>query len=499
MGKPKKYVRTLRFSEFSVGQVISFPRVFSEGDYPPFLELSDDTNPLHWDEGFSSESHYGKPIVPLHMLIAPFSRIAGVHFPGRPSLYLGHEVRVLTPVYYGDHLTYSARVTQVNFTLRVLELRVVILRGTEVVVEGSIRTKSAAEEWEIAEKDVLPGLARQTALITGGLGALGKAFARDLANRGFDLVLLHRGALKPAEKFREQILHQGYSTEPKISVHLLSIDLARPVDRSKLSQLELVNPPTLIIHTASPPPESELRRLVAVNYESLRDIVGHWLPHWLERQEGLIVNISSASTENPISGWEDYSAAKSMSENFVAGIKNRYGHLGISGVNVVLGRVLSKFVGEESRPDEPSLLPAEVSMRVLGEVIDRGNRGVLRVNFGNSAALAGAPLVDHKPSAGEPMPYQKIPVVNREADLSSNLSQQVLEIVMKKLRFDSRESALAASLGSVASWDSLSHIELILEIERFFQVSLSSDVVAGLTTVEKLIAAVLDLKFDGAN
>lgn len=499
MGKPEKPLRIFRFSDFSVGQLISFTRVFSEGDHQPFLELSEDTNPLHWDKSFSGESRYGRPIVPLHMLIAPFSRIAGVHFPGQPSLYLGHEVRALTPVYYGDQLTYSARLIQVNLAHRVLQLRVVILRGTEVVVEGSIRTKSTAEEWEITEKDALPGLARPAALVTGALGALGRAFAKDLANRGFDLVLLYRGATKPAERFREELLRQEYSTESKISVHLLSIDLARPVDRTKLSQLKLVNPPTLVVHTASPPPESELRRLVAVNYESLRDIVGHWLPQWLEQQEGLIINISSTATENPISGWEDYSAAKSMSENLVAGIKNRYDHVGISGVNVVLGRVLSDFLGVESTLDEPSLLPAEVSMRVLGQVIDGSNRGTLRVTSGNISAKTGAPFVGSKDLADESLISQPTPEGNREADLSRQLSEQVFAIVMKKLRLNSREAALAASLGSVPSWDSLSHIELILEIERFFHISFSSDTVASLTTVEKLIAAVLESKVDGAD
>jgi len=124
------------FDDFAVGDVTVFERNITREDFAVFSGLSGDTNPLHHDEDHARNTRFKRTIVPLHLLLAPLSSVAGMAFPGEPSLYLGHEVRAAQPVHYGEALRYSARIEAVNLAQRVLTLRVLVLRGTEIVVEA---------------------------------------------------------------------------------------------------------------------------------------------------------------------------------------------------------------------------------------------------------------------------------------------------------------------------------------------------------------------------
>ena len=79
------------FKDFEVGDLIVFDKTFSKKDWNMFVKISGDENPLHSTSKFSEDSEFGAPIVPLHLLLMPLSKIAGMHLPGLPSLYLGHQ------------------------------------------------------------------------------------------------------------------------------------------------------------------------------------------------------------------------------------------------------------------------------------------------------------------------------------------------------------------------------------------------------------------------
>ena len=76
-----------KFSDFSVGDLIYFNKTFKNNDYKKFAEISEDFNPLHHNNKYALKYGDGHNIVPLHLIISPISRIAGMNFPGTPSLY----------------------------------------------------------------------------------------------------------------------------------------------------------------------------------------------------------------------------------------------------------------------------------------------------------------------------------------------------------------------------------------------------------------------------
>src|SRR6185436_16589741 len=99
------------FVNFSVGDSVSFTRRFSQADFDMFSRLSGDQNVLHHDAAVAAGSQFKRPILPLHITAAPLSAVAGMIFPGEPSLYLEHHLRAVGPAFYDEELTYSARIT----------------------------------------------------------------------------------------------------------------------------------------------------------------------------------------------------------------------------------------------------------------------------------------------------------------------------------------------------------------------------------------------------
>ena len=83
-----------------------------------FAELSGDTNPLHTDEGFALRRGF-EGRVAYGMLSASFySRLVGVYLPGKNCLFQSIEATFNRPVYAGDVLSVTGRVTQVDKRFR---------------------------------------------------------------------------------------------------------------------------------------------------------------------------------------------------------------------------------------------------------------------------------------------------------------------------------------------------------------------------------------------
>ena len=170
-----KVEKTMNFDDFSVGDYTYFEKSFTFEDYKKFELLSGDSNPLHSNEDYAKLTKYSKNIIPLHLTISPFTAIAGMCFPGKPSLYLGHEIQALKPVYYDEKLVYSAKVTSINQSSRVLTLRVLVLRSDEIVVDAEMRVQSLEQTWSSYKNKfkIYSNDTKGYAVVTGATGEIG--------------------------------------------------------------------------------------------------------------------------------------------------------------------------------------------------------------------------------------------------------------------------------------------------------------------------------------
>lgn len=480
---------TRTFSDFRVGDLAVFEQSFSAEDFRAFAKLSGDFNPLHHDAVYAERSEFSRPIVPMHMTMAPLSRIAGMIFPGDPSLYLGHELRSIMPVLYDDRLTYSARVVAINPTLRTLTLRVLVARGAEVVMDAEMRVMSRLESWPVAAD--LPDLTPPagSALITGATGEIGAALAMNLARRGLDLVLVDRG---PGEKRAALTKAVAPLMAPGRKLENLTADLADPAAVSRLcGRLAEGRDVTAVFHTASPPLDAPLPSLVQVNYAALQQISQAVIPGMLMRQRGVVATIGSVATERVIPGWHDYSAVKAMAGQFLTAFDKTYSEFGLRGLTILSGLVATSYSASIQR-SAPAMLPQELAEHVVKFALDDRAGNAMMIEWSGSragrlgfhtdrpagAAMATSPAGDTSASSAE----------SAATPAAGDLDARIADVVLGRLRLPAGSSLEGGGVGATPGWDSLRHIEIVLELETVFGIRYGAGEVEKMLTYDALVA-----------
>jgi short-subunit dehydrogenase/acyl dehydratase/acyl carrier protein len=459
---------------FAVGDYVTFDRTYTSQDFSAFSRLSGDTNPLHHDADFAARSRFGRPIVPLHVTLSPLSMIAGTVFPGEPSLYLGHEVRAISPVLYDERIRYSARIEAINASHRVLRLRVLGLRRAEVVLDATMRVQAQVAHW--TSPPALPvrkGLQPATALITGATGEIGSAVARVLAREGWSLLLHDRGNDERRQRLQESLLR--LNCEPEF----IAADIACAEGQAELAAaIAERDDIALIVHVASPPVMARVEDLVAVNFSALKQIVDASLPQMLARPKAAVVLIGSIATEYTPPGWEGYSGAKAMAANLIDAVERSYATYGVRGFTVMPGIVATRF-SEAFQGNATALLPQEVAEAIVPLLANDslvGNAVILE-----PGSVRRGRLGFHAPAAAVPAARGEV-----QADTTSAVAVQsvqplpasgstIADIVRSVLRLPSSVDLSGAALGITPGWDSLKHIELLLEIEAATGVRFGSD------------------------
>lgn len=112
------------FEEIKEGMEESFTVTLTAEMMEQFCAVTGDVNPLHCDEAFAKEKGFDRKVV-YGMLTASFlSTMAGVYLPGENSLIQSVEVKFLKPVFPGEEITFTGKVSEVNDTFRFLILKV---------------------------------------------------------------------------------------------------------------------------------------------------------------------------------------------------------------------------------------------------------------------------------------------------------------------------------------------------------------------------------------
>ena len=113
-----------RFDEIEEGLKESFSVTITEEMIDRFRALSGDVNPLHSDADYAKEKGYPDRVC-FGMLTASFlSTMAGVYLPGKYSLIQSVEVKFSKPVFAGDEICFTGKVTEKNDTFRFIKVKV---------------------------------------------------------------------------------------------------------------------------------------------------------------------------------------------------------------------------------------------------------------------------------------------------------------------------------------------------------------------------------------
>src|SRR5277367_834161 len=125
------------FEKIQPGDEAKFSKLITAEDVEAFAKLSGDRNPLHMDDKFAARTHFQRRVV-HGMLIANYlSTLVGMQCPGPGALWTEQSLRWPSPVFIGDRVQVTLKVTHKSIGSRtlVIEAKAVNQDG-KVVMEG---------------------------------------------------------------------------------------------------------------------------------------------------------------------------------------------------------------------------------------------------------------------------------------------------------------------------------------------------------------------------
>ena len=91
-----------------------------------FKDISGDNNPLHTDENFAKEKGFKSRVVYGMLTASLYSCLAGEYLPGKNCLLQSVHADFLNPVFIGDTLTVTGKITEKHDSVRQIIIKAVI-------------------------------------------------------------------------------------------------------------------------------------------------------------------------------------------------------------------------------------------------------------------------------------------------------------------------------------------------------------------------------------
>jgi short-subunit dehydrogenase len=160
----------------------------------------------------------------------------------------------------------------------------------------------------------------QTALITGASSGIGEQFARALAARGANLILVAR------RTDRLSALASEIESKTKSKVTTVTLDLSKPSSSSELVKILAEKNATIdvLINNAGFGTNlrlqnqdlNRIREEIGLNVSTLTELTASYLPQMISRDSGVIINIASTAAYQAVPGMSVYGATKAYVLSF---------------------------------------------------------------------------------------------------------------------------------------------------------------------------------------
>ena len=121
-----------RLVDLSIGQKVKFTEVISESMIEEFAKLSGDYNSHHMDESYARKTRFKKRICHGMLLASLFSRLIGMHLPGKHSLYFSQSLNFLYPAFIDDKVTVEGEVVKISRSTGIITLKTRITKENNI-------------------------------------------------------------------------------------------------------------------------------------------------------------------------------------------------------------------------------------------------------------------------------------------------------------------------------------------------------------------------------
>ena len=130
-----------KFSDIEIGLEESFEVKIDNSKMDKFLDISNDINPLHVDSNYAKKKGFLDRVVYGLLTSSFYSTLVGVYLPGKSCILQGIDIQFSKPVYIGDALKISGKVSYINEAYKQIEIKAFITnQNNEKVSKATIKT-----------------------------------------------------------------------------------------------------------------------------------------------------------------------------------------------------------------------------------------------------------------------------------------------------------------------------------------------------------------------
>ncbi|MFF7550831.1 SDR family NAD(P)-dependent oxidoreductase [Streptomyces canus] len=237
---------------------------------------------------------------------------------------------------------------------------------------------------------------RQTVIVTGASSGLGAEFARQLARRGADLVLVARRADRLKDLADELTHAHG------VTVTVVARDLGRPdAGRTLRTELEsrgifatgLVNNAGFGTHNALTDEDPDrLQSMITLNVSALVDLSRAYIDPLNSADTGILINVASLLGFQPTPYLSVYGATKAFVLSFTESLWEENRGTGLRVLAVCPGATKTEFydaAGSETADYGAKRVTPEHVVRTALDTLDRRSAPPSVITNGRPIALAG--------------------------------------------------------------------------------------------------------------
>ena len=124
------------FEDLEVGMEDAYAKTITDADVITFAGISGDTNPVHLNHEFASETLFEGQVA-HGMLTASFiSTVIGTKLPGPGCIYVSQNLRFMAPVKVGDTVTATCTISRLIPEKHMIEMETICSVGGKTVLDG---------------------------------------------------------------------------------------------------------------------------------------------------------------------------------------------------------------------------------------------------------------------------------------------------------------------------------------------------------------------------
>jgi short-subunit dehydrogenase len=232
----------------------------------------------------------------------------------------------------------------------------------------------------------------KTAVVTGASSGIGLGYAHELAARGCNLVLVARS------KAALETIAADIKGEHNVNIEVIALDLSKVTSGQelldKLTKLKLS--PEVLINNAgfgtnnrvAKEDRAKIQQEILLNVVTLVDLTTAVLPQMLAKDFGVIVNIGSTASFQPVPGMAVYAATKAFVRSFTSALWGEVRGTNVRVLTVNPGATSTEFFNIAEAKPAGKLAPVSDVVKATFKALDSKNSSPSIIVGGQNALMA---------------------------------------------------------------------------------------------------------------